>query len=81
MGYVTEGDVVSTVGKLIGNVREFSLDKNLEPIAAHLTLMSAEDTLYAYRLDVTLKFEKDESVKANENKDRIFSLKEESEDK
>ncbi|MCH9631526.1 MAG: hypothetical protein S4CHLAM37_15490 [Chlamydiia bacterium] len=81
MGYVTEGDVVSTVGKLIGNVRELSLDKSLEPIAAHLTLMSAEDTLYAYRLDVTLKFEKDESVKTSEKSDRIFSLKEESEDK
>lgn len=80
-GYVTEGDLVSTVGKLIGNVKELSLDKPLEPIAAHLTLMGAEDTLYTYRIDVTLKFEKDESVEKAENSGRIFSLKEESEDK
>lgn len=61
-GYVTEGDMVSTVGKLIGNVKEISLDYLLEPLFAHVTLMSVQQRLYVYRLDVTLKNELDYSA-------------------
>jgi hypothetical protein len=61
-GYVTEGDVVSTVGKLIGDVKELTLDHLLEPLTAHVTLMSIQHRLYAYSLDVTLKNELDYSA-------------------
>ncbi|MBM3191354.1 MAG: hypothetical protein FJZ63_01705 [Chlamydiae bacterium] len=61
-GYVTEGDFVSTVGKLIGDVKELTLEHPLEPLPAHVTLMSAQQRFYAYRLDVTLKHELDYSA-------------------
>jgi len=61
-GYITEGDLVSTVGKLIGDVYELSLDHLLEPLLAHVTVMSLQQRLYTYQLDVTLKYELDYSV-------------------
>jgi len=61
-GFVTEGDLVSTVGKLVGNVYELSLDYLLEPLMAHVTLMSLQQRVYTYQIDVTLKYEKDYSV-------------------
>ena len=58
IGYINEGDLVSTVGNLVGKVTELSLDTLLEPIAAHVTFMTAQPILYAYRLDLTMKFDK-----------------------
>lgn len=75
IGYITEGDVVSSVGKLIGYVSELSTNVILEPIAAHLTLMSAENRLYSYRIDVTLKYGEDQSAQSSVKKSEIFSLK------
>lgn len=68
-GYVTEGDLVSTVGKLIGDVKELTLDHLLEPLFAHVTLMSIQHRLYAYRLDVTLKNELDYSAQDHDPKE------------
>lgn len=62
LGYITEGDLVSYVGKLVGSVNELKLDHKLEPLNAHTTLMSAEQRLYAYPIDVTLKHELDYSA-------------------
>lgn len=67
-GYITEGDLVPTVGKLIGDVRELTLDHLLEPLFAHVTLMSLQQRLYTYRIDVTLKHELDYSVHKQELK-------------
>ena len=75
-GYVTEGDLVSTVGKLIGHVKELSLDHLLEPLFAHVTLMSVQQRLYMYRIDVTLKNELDHSVHKQEFKELFHLLPE-----
>ena len=64
-GYVTEGDIVSTVGKLIGDVKELTLEHPLEPLFAHVTLITGQQRFYAYRLDVTLKHELDYSADSN----------------
>lgn len=61
-GFITEGDVVSSVGKLIGNVTAMTLDYLLEPLSAHTTLMSAQQRIYTYELDVTLKIGLDYSA-------------------
>jgi hypothetical protein len=58
-GYIVEGDIVSSVGKLIGDVKALTLDQPLEPLKAHVTLMSLQQRLYAYSLDVSLKNELD----------------------
>lgn len=58
IGYINEGDLVSTVGQLIGDVNELSLDTLLDPIAAHVTFMTAQSFLYSYKLDLTMKFDK-----------------------
>lgn len=58
LGYINEGDLVSSVGHLIGTVNELSLDTLLDPIAAHVTFMTAQPVLYVYRLDLTMKFDK-----------------------
>jgi hypothetical protein len=60
-GYIVEGDIVSSVGKLIGNVKALTLDHPLEPLKAHVTLMSLQQRVYAYSLDVSLKNELDYS--------------------
>ena len=64
-GYVTEGDIVSTVGKLIGDIKELTLEHPLEPLFAHVTLITGQQRFYAYRLDVTLKHELDYSADSN----------------
>ncbi len=64
-GYVNEGDLVSSVGHLIGSVHEMSLDTLLEPIAAHVTFMTAQPNLYSYPLDLTIKIDKDISHKGS----------------
>lgn len=70
-GYVTEGDLVSTVGKLIGNVKELTLDHLLEPLFAHVTLMSIQQRLYMYKIDVTLKNELDYSAQDQDLKEPL----------
>ena len=75
-GYITEGDLVSTVGKLIGNVKELTLDQLLEPLFAHVTLMSIQQRLYAYRIDVTLKNELDYSSQKQDLKEPLHLLPE-----
>ena len=60
-----EGDLVSIVGKLIGKVSELTLDRPLEPLDAHVTLMSLQNRLYQYQIDVTLKNELDYSAKCD----------------
>lgn len=62
-GYIVEGDIVSSVGKLIGDVKALTLDHPLEPMKAHVTLMSLQQRVYAYSLDVSLKNELDYSSK------------------
>lgn len=64
-GYIVEGDLVSIVGKLIGKVSELTLDRPLEPLDAHVTLMSLQNRLYQYQIDVTLKNELDYSAKCD----------------
>ncbi|MGE5195806.1 MAG: hypothetical protein ACM3JI_00570 [Anaerolineae bacterium] len=51
--FVTEGDVISKVGKLIGEGYEFSVGRELMPVSAHVTLMSAQPLLYLRLLDIS----------------------------
>lgn len=73
-GYITEGDIVSSVGKLIGDVSEFTLDYRLEPLFAHVTLMSIQQRFYLYPIDVTLKNELDYSAETEKTKG-LFQLR------
>lgn len=50
--FVTRGDLVSKIGLLFGEVEEFSLDKLLKPIAAHVTLMTAQRRYHLKQIDV-----------------------------
>lgn len=58
VGYINEGDLVSTVNYLIGDVYELSLDTLLDPIEAHVVFISAKPVYYRYKLDLTMKFDK-----------------------
>lgn len=50
--FINEGDVVSQVGYLIGNVWAVSLGEEMGVLEAHLTLISAEETFHLTRVDV-----------------------------
>lgn len=44
--FVTRGDCVSKYGKLVGTVRELSLERKLGPITAHTLLVTAEPSYF-----------------------------------
>lgn len=46
--FVTQGDVIPKIGKLVGRVRELSCEVPLQPISAHVTILTAEPI---YRLN------------------------------
>jgi len=50
--FITRGDLVSKIGFLVGDVREFSVKRFLRPIAAHTILMCAQPLYFLSVVDV-----------------------------
>lgn len=50
--FVTRGDLIPKIGRLVGNVSEISPSRSLLPIAAHVTLISAEPTYTLNAIDL-----------------------------
>jgi hypothetical protein len=60
--FVNQGDLISKIGRLIGTVREFSLEYLLPPIASHVEIMTGYPCFYVAAVDLI-----------KENSSRIFS--------
>lgn len=51
--YVTRGDLIPKIGKLLGNLYQLSTPHRLYPIAAHVTLITAEPQYTQSSIDLT----------------------------
>lgn len=51
--YITHGDLIPKIGKLVGDAYELSLDRSLRPIDAHVRLMTAEPSFYHFSIHHT----------------------------
>jgi hypothetical protein len=52
ISFVNQGDPVSKIGKLFGEVYEWSLDAPMKPLTAHTKLITAEPLFYQRRVDI-----------------------------
>lgn len=50
--YVTQGDIVSKVGKLYGQAFEFSTDQEFRPITAHVDVLCCEPKFYLAEINL-----------------------------
>lgn len=49
--FITHGDLIPKIGKLVGNAHELSLDVSLKPLDAHVRLICAQPNVYQFLID------------------------------